>query len=453
MNENRHLQLLAEEKVPGALLKLGLPTMVGMMVSYLYNLVDTFFVGILGTSQQAAVSAVFPLSLIMLGIGLLFGTGAGSYLSRLLGEHKQKEADQCASTALITAVIVGGITVVVMLAAIDPILKTLGCTQTMMPYARAYGIPFVIALLFNVFNAVMSNIATSEGASVFSMRSMLAGGISNMILDPVFILLLHMGVTGAAAATLIARLISFSTYVAYILKKRSCLDFSVKNFRPDKKVYGQIMKIGVPTMIYQFLCSTALAFMNFFAAAYGDAAVASIGIVTRICTLGVMTEMGFLKGYQPFVGYNFGAKRIRRVKEATKTALIWTTVFSTLLFLIMVILRYQLVGIFSDDPQVIKIGAEALLIGSISFPTMGFQLVWATRFIGLGKAKEGGLISLGRQGFFFIPVIFIFSRTFGLTGIICAQPCADMLSFVMVCVLAAGSRQTENRLIRAADVI
>jgi len=447
-SQNKNIFLLSEGLVGKALLKLGIPTMVGMMVSSLYNLVDTYFVGTLGTSQQAAVAAVFPVSLVMLGIGLLFGCGAGSYISRLLGKGEQQKADKCASTALALSVVTAAALVAVMLLAINPLLRVLGCTETMLPYAREYAIPFILGLVINVFNSTMSNIATCEGQPMYSMRSMLLGGIINIILDPLLILTFHMGVFGAALATLIARLISFATYLLFLLQKKSCLHFSLKNFYPSKTLLTEIAKIGITTMIYQVLLSAALSIMNNLAAPFGDAAVAACGIVNRIIMLGIMTIMGFLKGYQAFVGFNYGAKRYDRVRSATRTALLWTTGFYAVCSTGMLLYRVPLIRAFNaSDTQVLSIGAKALSLNAITFLTFGFQMVYSAKFMGLGKAMDGGLISLGRQGFFFIPAIYILTTCFGLKGLIVAQPLADILSMVLVCALALKNRKEESMLL------
>lgn len=451
METNNNLRLLSEAPIPKALLKLGIPTMIGMMVSSLYNLVDAYFVGTLGTSQQAAVAAVYPVSLVMLGIGLLFGTGAGSYLSRLLGNGKWKQADECASTALAAAVVTAVVLVVLMLMGINPLLRMLGCTPTMLPYAREYAVPFIIGLVINVFNSAMSNLATAEGATFYSMRSMLFGGVANIILDPIFITVLHMGVFGAALATLIARLISLSTYLFYILRKKSSLHFSMANIRLDKKLFLEIAKIGVPAMIYQILCSTALSVTNNLAAGYGDSAIAALGIVSRISSLGIMTIMGFLKGYQTFAGFNYGAQNYRRMQSATRTVLIWTTAFAAISCLGMILFRVPLIRAFNkNDAEVLAIGAKALVVNAVTFLTVGFQVVYSTKFMGLGKAKEGGLISLGRQGFFFLPIVYLFTCLLGLNGLIMAQPAADLLSMALVCVLAGKNSREEKALITAA---
>ena len=448
MKTNKNISLLQDAPISKALIRLGIPTMIGMMVSSLYNLVDTFFVGTLGTSQQAAVSAVFPLSLIMLGVGLLFGSGAGSYLARLLGMGDKKKADECASTALFLATIIGIIIVAVMLIGINPLLILLGCTQTMLPYAREYAIPFILGLAINVFNVTLSNLATNEGQPMYSMRSMLVGGLINMFLDPLFILTFNMGVFGAALATLISRLVSMTLYLFYLLGKRSSMTFSVRNVNVNKKLLGEIAKIGIPTMVYQILCSLALSITNNVAKGYGDSAIAALGIVNRIATLGMMMLMGFLKGYQTLVGFNYGAGRYDRVRKATDTVLLWSTVFCAIGFLIMIIFRTALISAFSPrDVLVVEIGTKALILNAITFLTIGFQLVYSTKFMGMGSAVSGGLISLGRQGFFFIPVIYLLSAVFGLNGLLLAQPVADILSMILVCVLAYRNHKAENLLI------
>lgn len=453
MDKNKNFNMLSQAPISKALLKLGIPTMVGMMISALYNLVDAYFVGTLGTSQQAAVAAVFPIGLVMLGVGLLFGCGAGSYLSRLVGNGQKQEADECASTALGLAVISGIVLVGVMLGAINPLLRLLGCTDTMLPYAKEYAIPFIFGLVINVFNATMSNLTTGEGAPIYSMRAMLLGGVANIILDPLLITILHMGVFGAALATLISRLISFSAYLLYLFQKKSSLHFSLKNIRMSKKLFLEIAKIGIPTCIYQILCSVALSVMNNLAMPYGDAAIAAVGIVNRIVTLGFMTIMGFLKGYQTFVGFNYGAKNYVRVHRATQTALIWTSSFCILCCTAMLVFRIPLIQAFNkNDPEVLSIGTRALIVNAITFLLAGFQYVYTTKFMGLGKGLEGGLVSLGRQGFFFIPIIYFLTATWGLQGLILAQPVADFLSFALVGILAFKNKNEEKKLIYANAV-
>lgn len=273
--------------------------MIGMMISALYNLVDAYFVGRLGTAQVGAVSVVYPLSLVVLGLGLLFGSGASSYLARLLGKGKKEEADKGASTALAASVLTGVVIIVFMIIFINPILKCLGATDSIMPYAREYAIPFITGLAINVFNITLNNIITAEGATFYGMIAMLLGGVSNIFLDPLFIFGLNMGVRGAAVATLISRSISSAIYIYYLLSGKSNFTFAFTNIRFEKKIFGEIFKIGIPMLVYQVLCSVAMTITNHEASLYGDSAVAAFGIVNRIITLGMQMLTGFLKGYQP----------------------------------------------------------------------------------------------------------------------------------------------------------
>lgn len=431
--ENEKQFIMEQEKVPKALLKLGIPTMIGMMTSAIYNLVDTFFVGTLGTTQTAAVSIAYPISMIFLAIGLLFGSGASSYLSRLLGAKKHKEADICFSTSLFFSLVCAGIVVLLLLLILNPFLNILGATESTLPSARAYAIPFIIGLLFNVFNITMNNMIVAEGASAFSMIAMLSGGIVNMILDPVFILLFHMGVSGAAYATLLSRLVSFALYIYYLCSKKSNFHFSFHNIKPEKTLLCEVFKIGMPMLIYQLLCSVAISVTNYAARFYGDSAIAGIGVANRILSLGSMILTGFLKGFQPFVGFNYGAKHYERVNTALHTALKWATAFNIIVGIGMIILHTPLIHLFTKtDTEMLKIGSEFLIYNAITFMGFGYAMVYDFFFLGMGLGKQGGMISMGRQGFFFLPLVLLLPKFFGLNGILLAQPIADLLTYCMI---------------------
>lgn len=431
--ENEKQFIMEQEKVPKALLKLGIPTMIGMMTSAIYNLVDTFFVGTLGTTQTAAVSIAYPISMIFLAIGLLFGSGASSYLSRLLGAKKHKEADICFSTSLFFSLVCAGIVVLLLLLILNPFLNILGATESTLPSARAYAIPFIIGLLFNVFNITMNNMIVAEGASAFSMIAMLSGGIVNMILDPVFILLFHMGVSGAAYATLLSRLVSFALYIYYLCSKKSNFHFSFHNIKPEKTLLCEVFNIGMPMLIYQLLCSVAISVTNYAARFYGDSAIAGIGVANRILSLGSMILTGFLKGFQPFVGFNYGAKHYERVNTALHTALKWATAFSIIVGIGMIILHTPLIHLFTKtDTEMLKIGSEFLIYNAITFMGFGYAMVYDFFFLGMGLGKQGGMISMGRQGFFFLPLVLLLPKFFGLNGILLAQPIADLLTYCMI---------------------
>lgn len=435
------IYLLKEEKVSKALLKLGIPTMVGMMVSALYNLVDVYFVGKLGTAQIGAVSVVYPLEMIMLGIGLLFGSGAASYIARLLGIRAGREASQCATTALISAVVVGVVVLTGMTIFLDPILRMLGATDSILPYARQYAMIIIISMGFNVFNIAINNIITAEGAAMQSMMAMLVGGIINMILDPIFVIGLNWGVPGVAYATLVARLISFGLYIVYLLSGKSMLSFGLNNFKPSRRLYLEIMKVGVPMLIFQLLNSLTMGITNFLAAGFGDAAVAALGIVNRVMSLASMLIFGFLKGYQPFLGYNVSAGNRDRANVATRTVLIWGSVYCLITSALLICFHQSIIiGFSQNDAQVVAIGSLALVVNALAFLGMGYQTMHGTRFLAMGQGKEGGLISIGRQGAFFLPLVAILTLGFGLTGLIMAQPLADLCSIIMVAILVKKER-------------
>lgn len=298
---NSKMELLGSAPVPKALMSLGVPIMIGMLINALYNLVDAYFVGGLGESPMGAISIVFPLGQVVVGLGLMFGNGAASYLSRLLGRGDRESANKAASTALYSSVIIGAIIIILATVFIQPILTLLGATDTIMPYALTYARIYVISCIFNVFNVTMNNVAASEGAAKTTMCALLSGTILNIGLDPVFIYVLGMGIAGAAIATAISQFVSTLVYLTYVLRKKSAFTFSFKDFKPSKQIYTEILKIGVPTLMFQLFTSLSITLINRAANGYGDAVIAGMGAVTRITSMGTLVVFGFLKGFSFFL--------------------------------------------------------------------------------------------------------------------------------------------------------
>ena len=256
---NNKLQLLSTSPVPKALLALGIPTMIGMMVNALYNLADTYFVAGLGTSQNGAISVAFPIGQIIVGLGLLFGNGAASYISRLLGKGQKDIAGKTASTAVYSSLFIGAVIIIITSIFLTPILKLLGATESILPYAQIYTRIYVISSIFNVFNVTMNNIVTSEGSAKTTMFALLSGAILNVILDPIFIYTLNFGVAGAAIATAISQIVSTLIYIQYILRKKSNFSFSIKECSFTKEIISEILKIGIPTLVFQILSGVPIA--------------------------------------------------------------------------------------------------------------------------------------------------------------------------------------------------
>lgn len=298
---NSKMELLGSAPVPKALMSLGVPIMIGMLINALYSLVDAYFVGGLGESPMGAISIVFPLGQVVVGLGLMFGNGAASYLSRLLGRGDRESANKAASTALYSSVIIGAIIIILATVFIQPILTLLGATDTIMPYALTYARIYVISCIFNVFNVTMNNVVASEGAAKTTMCALLSGAILNIGLDSVFIYVLGMGVAGAAIATAISQFVSTLVYLTYVLRKKSAFTFSFKDFKPSKQIYTEILKIGVPTLMFQLFTSLSITLINRAANGYGDAVIAGMGAVTRVTSMGTLVVFGFLKGFSFFL--------------------------------------------------------------------------------------------------------------------------------------------------------
>jgi putative MATE family efflux protein len=279
------------------------------------------------------------------------------------------------------------------------------------------------------------------------MTAMLLGGGVDAVLNPVFIYVLGLGIRGAAITTVLGQVVTALLYMLYILRKKGYLGFSLRDFAFDKTIFSQVFKVGVPLFVFQLLTNTSIGLTNTAAGVYGDSAVAAMGIVTRVLTLGTFFVFGYTKGFQPVAGYNYGAKNYDRLNEAIKVSLKWTTWFCGIMALVLIAFPEMIVSLFSkNDAMMIDIGSRALRASGIMFIFFGFQMVYGALFLSLGKAKEGGILSISRQGLFFIPVILVLPRLIGLSGVIYAQPVADFLTIVLTVVFAVKLHKELNTL-------
>lgn len=440
--KTNRIYLLEEAGVALALLKLGIPTMVGMLISALYNAIDAYFVSGLGISQMGAVSIVFPIVQIIIGLGMMFGAGASSYISRLLGKGDNEQANKTASTALFSGIFVGAIIIAGIMLFLDSVLISLGATETMLPYARDYAKIYITGSIINVFIVMMNNLLTAQGATKFTMIAMLTGSIANVILDPIMIYGMKLGIKGAAVATVISLCINMMLYIGYIAKKKGILRFSIKNIAPSKKIYEEVLKIGIPVLLFQFFASAAMGTINTTSKPYGDYAVAAMGAVTRIMTVVTYVVFGFLKGFQPFAGYNYGAKKYGRLKKSINLCMVWSTLFCIIAAIVLVIFAEPIVSLFGTDTKMIDLASKALRLNATLFITFGFQMVYASLYLSIGKSLVGGMLSLGRQGIFFFPLVFVLPHMFELTGVIWVQPMADFFTTILTIIFAIKINRT-----------
>lgn len=443
--QNNKMNLLGSVPVPRALLSMGLPTMAGMLINALYSLADTYFVGGLGTVQMAAVTVAYPLGQIVVGLGLLFGNGAAAYLSRLLGQDNRKTANAVASTALYSSIGIGAIAILLSLFFLQPILRQFGALADIMPYALSYSRIYITFSIFNVFNVAMNNIVSSEGAARTAMLALMSGAVINVILDPIFIYTLGLGVSGAAIATALSQMVSSAIYITYILRKKSVFTFHIRECRFSGDILSEILKIGVPTLLFQLLTSISIAMINDAAKEYGGSALAAMGPVTKILSMGTLIVYGFLKGFQPIAGYSYGAKKYERLLEAIRTATLWSTIFCIIFGLATAIFSGPIMTQFtSGDAQMIQTGQRALQINGLSFMLFGVYTVYSFLFLVMGKAREGCLLGACRQGICFLPAILLLPHILGLNGVILAQPVADVLSFVITIIMAVRLHRELN---------
>ncbi|RDY20641.1 MATE family efflux transporter [Criibacterium bergeronii] len=430
MNESR-IKILKEENIDKALFKLGMPMVISLLVAALYNVVDTYFVSGLGKEAVAAVSVAFPIQLIFLGIGLTFGAGAGSYISRLLGGNNKKEASIVATVALISSAILGIITAIVLFCYLEGVLKFMGAIPSIMEISKSYTGIFIVGGILGSINVTLGNLVVAQGAAKISLKAMLLGSISNMVLDPIFIFGLNLGVRGAAIATLIARVITSLMYLIYFVGDKNLIEIKLPNFKPTFAIYKEILRIGISMLILQILQTISISKISYAASFYGEEAIAAIGIALRIVTLGTNVALGYMKGLQPLAGFNYGAKNYERVRGAIKASIKWTNVFCIVWTLIIYIFSPSILSIFGTDENVLNIAVQALRAGVIMFITFGFQFTYSTLYLSMGKALGGIFLNSLRQGIVFIPIILLLPKFMGLNGVIYAQAISDLITTII----------------------
>ena len=308
----------------------------------------------------------------------------------------------------------------------------------MLPYAREYAIIYIPGAILNIFNVCMNNLVVAEGRAKLNLAAMLIGCGLNAALDPVMIYGLGLGVAGASIATVISQALTTAMYLAYILMGKSVLHISIRNASLDPAIFKAIFSVGVPIMMFQSVSCLSMALTNAAAKPCGDAAIAAVGAVTRIMSLGSYVVFGFIKGFQPLVGYNYGARQYGRVCEAIRVSLVWSTLFCSMAAFVFYLFPESVVSIFSKEAggAMVGIGVRALRASAVVFPVFGLQIVFMVLFLALGKAVRGGVLSISRQGLFFVPLILLLPRLFGLDGLIWVQPAAAALSAALTLTLA-----------------
>ncbi len=422
---------MTETPIKRLLISLSLPSVINMLLSSVYNMADTYFVTSLGDCAIAGVGIVFSIQSLIQAVGFGVAMGGSSIVSRKLGEKDNAAANKFASSSIVMGLFSGTVIAVICIAVLNPLLRSIGATETILPFARDYATVILLAAPLMCTSFVLGPLLRAEGRATFSMFVGVLGGFLNMGLDPIFIFVLKLGVKGAAIATAASQVISFSVAMSFYILGKGVIKISPKFISRNLKDYYLIIKTGIPTVFRQGLGSVATALLNVRVKIYGDAAVAAVCLANKVYILIRSVILGVGHGFQPVAGYNYGAKRYNRVKKA----FVWATVFGTVVAvtgaLCCATVPQGIIRVLgASNPQVAKIGGRLLLLYSIELPLLGFSSYVNMMYQSLGFVKGATFLASCRQGVFFIPLILVLPTFLGMNGVLLSQPIADLLTFV-----------------------
>ena len=422
---------MTQTPVPKLILGLAAPTILSMLITSIYNLADTFFVGQLSTSASGAVGVVSSLMAIIQALGFMLGHGAGGIISRSLGSQDTHAATKFASTSFFTALTFGAVLAVLGLAALPDFMMLLGSTDTILPHACAYARPILIAAPLMISSLVMNNILRYEGKASFAMIGLVTGGVLNIALDPLFMFVFGLGTAGAGIATALSQSISFCILLSMFLRGKTVSQFRLSAVTREARDFGRILLGGAPSFGRQGLNSIGGMLLNLAARSYGDAAVAGMSIVSRIFMFIISVAIGVGQGLQPVASFNYGARKYRRVRQAA----IFTIEAAFCMLVVLVGLCWVngdvLIRLFRDDPAVTAVALPAFHYQCLAMLLQPIIVVANMTFQSVGASGRATFLACCRQGVFFIPLILILPRTHGLFGVEICQPIADVLTFLV----------------------
>lgn len=425
---------MSNAPVKGLISSLAVPTIITMLVSAVYNMADSYFVGKIDTTSVASIGIVFSVMTLLQAIGFFLGNGSGVIISTLLGEKKKDLAQIYANVAFFTAFIVGIVMAFTGLFFSENLAWLLGATESTIAAAAGYLKYIMLGSPFILGSFVINNQLRYQGSAIYSMAGILSGSILNIIIDPLFIFTFKLGVQGAAIATIVSQFVGFIVLIVGTLKGGN-IRLSLKKFKPDIQILLGIFKNGLPSLARQGVQTIATICLNFACAPYGDAVVAGMSVFNRVMFLGFAVVIGFGQGYQPVCSFNNGAKNYKRVYDGYKFTAVITTCIITIFAVIAFIFAPQLISIFRDDSEVIDIGTKALRYQCIAMPLLGYCTASNMLMQSLKIPGKATILALARQGIFYVPLILLLPRFIDTTGIILTQPIADILSFVITIIL------------------
>lgn len=426
--------MLASTPVPRLLWKLAAPAMAGMVTMALYHVVDTIFIGRgVGSEAIAGVTIVFPLIMLLMALGMMFGIGAASIISRRLGAGDTHYAERTLGNAICLSALSGIAITAISLPGIASLMRMLGASPSIHGYATEYAVVLLAGSVFAVYPMMANNLARAEGNARVAMNTMILGATLNMALDPLFIFGLHLGVRGAAIATVISQMVTAVYITRYFVSGQSTLHLHLRNLRLDRTISAQIVSVGFPSFVRMGAASIMVLIINRTLGTHGgDMSIAAFGIVNRSMVFLTMPLLAIAQGLQPILGFSSGAGRYDRALEVTKLSLGVASMFSLVSFLVLMVFPGQLMSVFTTDSALIAEGVHAARRMFLVFFLVGFQIVGSTVFQALGKVVKTLVTSTSRQLLFLVPLILILPRTMGTDGVWLAFPIADVMSFILV---------------------
>ena len=430
-NQDKRIYIMAEERPAKAVLKMGVPVTMGMLFMVVYNLVDTYFVGLLHDDYQlAATNLSYPVMMIAVAIAGIVGNGGASYIARCIGAGRKDTAEHTLMIGFEMILISGVVLAVVGMLFINPIVNLLGARENTFVYTREYCMVMFLGAVFTMGNYAIGQLLRSEGSTMYSMIGMIAGTVANIILDPVFIFGLHMQIKGAAIATVLGNVIGVGIFLYFYIKKKTLLSFSLKLMKMDRKIVKEIMWVGVPHTLEQFFTTAAMIVNNNLAAGHGELTVAAMGIANKIMSFGNYVYQGMTAGCQPLMGYNYGSGNFKRLKQLIKSGTMITTAIEICIMAVFGIFAPGLIGIFTESEEVIRIGTVTLRAFMLMLPFVGATSIVRNTFNAMGKPLFAFGITIVRQLVLYIPFLLIFNQVWGYTGLILAKPAEELVCMI-----------------------
>ncbi|MEW5784148.1 MAG: MATE family efflux transporter [Bacillota bacterium] len=435
---------MGRDSISRLLLRFSLPATIAMAVMASYNIIDTIFVGRLGSEAIAALSVSFPIQMIIGALGVGTGVGASSLISRSLGAGNREDAAVAAGQVFFLALVLGVAVTVPGLLFLRPLLLLFGATPGILEMTTQYMAVIIAGTIFLMIMMMLNNVTRSEGNALLSMRVMIISSVANVIMDPIFIFTLGMGVRGAAVATLLAKVIGAGLLLHYYVGRRSALSLRPAHLKPRLPVILEIYRVGVPTMIIQMAGNFSLVLVNRFLGGFGHIPIAVMGLIVRFQMFAFMPVVGISQGLLPIIGFNYGAKKPLRIRESLIKGIGVGAIFTSAIGAAFFAFPNFFLRLFSTDPELLTVGAGAVRIMVVMYPLLAPVIITVSFFQAVGKGTPTLVLSLLRQFLIYIPCIMILPRFFGLTGIWVSTPLADSLTFIIVSIFLASELRRQN---------